>query len=56
MHAYVSDPPRQRLDEGPTMMVDIFKYDCDSVETGMKVQVTFMKLNDDACLPLFEPA
>lgn len=44
------------LDEGPTMMTNIVNCDYDTVKIGMKVKVTFKKLNDDACLPLFEPA
>ncbi len=44
------------LDDGPTMMTNIVNVDYDTVKIGMKVKVTFKDLNDDASLPLFEPA
>lgn len=44
------------LDEGPTMMTNIVNCDLDTVKVGMRVKVTFEDLNDEAALPLFEPA
>jgi uncharacterized OB-fold protein len=44
------------LEEGPTMMTNIVNCDLDSIKIGMKVKVTFEHLNDEAALPLFEPA
>ncbi len=45
-----------RLDEGVTMMTNIVNVDYDAVKIGMKVKVTFQDLNDEAALPMFEPA
>ena len=44
------------LDEGPTIMTNIVNMNYDDVEIGMRVKVTFKDLNDEASLPLFEPA
>jgi len=44
------------LDEGPTMMTNIVNCDYDTVKIGMKVKVTFRDVNDEAALPMFEPA
>lgn len=44
------------LDEGPTIMTNIVNTDYDTVKIGMKVKLTFKDLNEEASLPLFEPA
>lgn len=44
------------LDEGVTMMTNIVNVDYDTVKVGMKVKVTFRDVNDEAALPMFEPA
>ena len=44
------------LDEGTTMMTNIVNCDYDTVKIGMKVKLTFKDLNEEASLPLFEPA
>lgn len=44
------------LDEGPTIMTNIVNADLDTISIGMKVKVTFVDLNDEAALPVFEPA
>jgi uncharacterized OB-fold protein len=37
-------------------MTNIVNVDYDTVKIGMRVKVTFKDLNDEAALPLFEPA
>jgi len=45
-----------RLDEGTHLMTNVIGCPPDAVRIGMKVRVKFQKFNDEATLPLFEPA
>jgi uncharacterized OB-fold protein len=57
--AYASDVPYVialvQLDEGPTMMCNIVECDPESVDTGMRVEVTFEKWSEEITIPQFRP-
>jgi len=44
------------LDEGPRMMTKIVTDDPESVDIGMRVAVTFERIDDEVTLPCFRPA
>jgi uncharacterized OB-fold protein len=57
--AYASDVPYVialvQLDEGPTMMCNIVECDPESVDTDMRVEVTFEKWSEEITIPQFRP-
>ena len=43
------------LDEGPRLMTNLIEVDPDDVRVGMRVEVRFERVADDAALALFAP-
>ncbi|MFG1948587.1 Zn-ribbon domain-containing OB-fold protein [Nonomuraea sp. NPDC048826] len=44
------------LDEGPRIMGNVIGCDVDEVRVGMRVEVEFVPLNEEASLPFWRPA
>jgi uncharacterized protein len=44
------------LDEGPRVMGNVIGCEVDEVRIGMRVEVEFVPLNDEAALPFWHPA
>jgi len=44
------------LDEGPRVMGNVVDVDVDDVRIGQRVEVTFVRANDDVALPFWRPA
>ena len=44
------------LDEGPRMLVNLFNCERDKIQIGMRVKLTWEKLEDGTNYPAFEPA
>lgn len=55
--AYADDIPYVialiKLQEGPTMMSQLIECDQESVQSGMRVQVSFQDWTDDISMPMF---